>query len=107
MDNYNVCAVCKPMLLQKLREGVVPTGGAYGYGSVAVGIRSRLFLGSQIAAGAKSATGPGEYNAPHRIILGDLANSRFKGPNQGRIKRIKLVGPIQRHHGDPAYAAIE
>lgn len=30
LDNYNVCAACKPMLLQKMREGVSPAVGAFG-----------------------------------------------------------------------------
>lgn len=30
VDNYNVCADCKPTLLQKMREGISPSVGAYG-----------------------------------------------------------------------------
>ena len=31
VENFNVCAQCKPMLLQRMREGVTPAGG-YGLG---------------------------------------------------------------------------
>ena len=37
VDNYNVCALCKPMLLQKLREGVSPAVGAFGLASMRYG----------------------------------------------------------------------
>ena len=37
VENYNVCATCKPMLLQKLREGVSPAVGAYGLAAMQYG----------------------------------------------------------------------
>ena len=30
VEDYNVCVMCKPLLLQKLREGVSPAAGAFG-----------------------------------------------------------------------------
>ena len=51
VENYNVCAVCKPMLLQKLREGVSPAVGALGLASVAVYGGFWIRLGAAILDG--------------------------------------------------------
>ena len=87
VDNYNVCAVCKPMLLQKMREGVSPAVGAFG-------LRAVTYAGFGIRLGA--AILDGLILIPLYLLYGlalyfltDLHNLNFSDPQA--ISQMRLV----------------